>query len=644
MKTSAQPSRLRGRSRWSAVIALAAWSIPAGITRADEPVRRTPAAPPAATATADTKADTKADAKAAPAAPGVPGSTPPGTRSGATAPARSGTAAGAPDSAPPAKPAPQPPGEGTAAPAAAPAAALAAQPPVPPAGPVAAPDLRRQLANLDGGGLRESLSDAPNFVGDGCAPTANASRAAIGRVGIVGQNMLMNGGIAGGGIAGEQSLYLSGTGAGVYQLPGNLQTITALQAAGVTGVPAGSSGPLANYGESLGIPVVNQAKPGAPNSIIPPGSYPGLANGVLESLYPNASNPVTSYVPDASGYLGPVPNLAPPQYTSYAFYDYVVDVNSLMPGANVGFLKLAENVSPLPRDRVYMNYSYFNNALLGDMRQDVNRFTPGLEKTFYDGWTSIEVRTPFASTYANSQFVDPNDPCGLTDGQAVEFGNMSVIFKSIIALGQTWAWTGGMQVALPTAGDTIVRSAPGGPTLVRVNNDSVRLMPFSGLIWAPSDRWYSQTLLQLDTAANGNPAYLGFPGSTTIPPDGLAQVGKLQYPTFLYLSFSGGYWLYKNDRGRLTGFSPIAELHVNQALQGSDVLNGPNYRLGNNYGVVSLVNGVVGANWEWGTRSTLTAAYVTPLGGGVDRWFDGEVRMFYNWRFGPQSNLTRAQF
>jgi hypothetical protein len=116
-------------------------------------------------------------------------------------------------------------------------------------------------------------------------------------------------------------------------------------------------------------------------------------------------------------------------------------------------------------------------------------------------------------------------------------------------------------VALPTAGDTIVRSAPGGQTLVRVNNDSVRLMPFSGLIWAPNDRWYSQTLLQLDTATNGNPAYLGFPGSTTIPPGGLAQVGKLQYPTFLYLSFSGGYWLYKNDRGRLTG-------HIGQLRHG----------------------------------------------------------------------------
>jgi hypothetical protein len=40
----------------------------------------------------------------------------------------------------------------------------------------------------------------------------------------------------------------------------------------------------------------------------------------------------------------------------------------------------------------------------------------------------------------------------------------------------------------------------------------------------------------------------------------------------------------------------------------------------------------------------MTFAYVTPLGGGFDRFFDGELRAFVNWRFGPQNRLTRAQF
>jgi hypothetical protein len=45
-----------------------------------------------------------------------------------------------------------------------------------------------------------------------------------------------------------------------------------------------------------------------------------------------------------------------------------------------------------------------------------------------------------------------------------------------------------------------------------------------------------------------------------------------------------------------------------------------------------------------GTRATLTFASVTPLGGGVDRWFNGEFRAFWNYRFGPQNRLIRVQF
>ena len=43
-------------------------------------------------------------------------------------------------------------------------------------------------------------------------------------------------------------------------------------------------------------------------------------------------------------------------------------------------------------------------------------------------------------------------------------------------------------------------------------------------------------------------------------------------------------------------------------------------------------------------RHRLQAGYVTPLGGGADRFFDGELRAMYNWRFGPQNALRRAQF
>jgi len=501
----------------------------------------------------------------------------------------------------------------------------------PPAAPAprrdpAVPDLQRQFAEIDAGGLGEALSAVPNFIGDGCAPGGSTAQLPIGRLAVVSQSMRFD-------PAGQSLL---GTAAGVYKFPDAIDSVTAIQAAGITGVPAGANGPLATITGPIVIGVTNPA--GGPNSITPPGNdYPAVTNGVFQAIYPGAAG-VTVYVPEASGFVTSTTTgqiLA----DSYAFYDYVIDTSLLIPGANVGFVKLTENVSPLPRDRVYMNYSYFHNALIGDLRNDVNRFTPGFEKTFADGWTSIEVRTPFAATVANSQVIDPADPCGVTNSQGVEFGNMSVIFKSVIAVERTWAWTGGLQVMAPTAGDVVLRSAPGGPEVIRVDNESTRLMPFTGFIWAPNDTFFSQSLLQVDTAANGNPAFLATPGVA-----GLDYVGQLEYPTFLYLSFGTGFWAYKSNATSLTGFAPIAEVHVNQALDGSDVIEGGTYRLGTDYGVVSLVNALVGCNFEWGTRSTLTFAYVTPLGGGVDRWFDGELRAFWNYRFGPQTRLTRVQF
>lgn len=429
---------------------------------------------------------------------------------------------------------------------------------------------------------------------------------------------------------------LQGQSAGVYKFPDSLSSVAAIQATGNAGIPAGAVS-LTTVPGPIVMGVTNPA--GGPGSLVPPGNgYPVYANTGFQSLYPGV-NGVTTFVPSASGFI-PLPvTSALPSYDSYAFYDYVVDTAVLMPGANVGFVKLSENVSPLPRDRVYFNYSYFQNSLLGSTRNNVNRFTPGVEKTFADGWTSIEVRTPFAATLANTQTLDPTESCGIGDAQAVEFGNMSVIFKSVIALGRSWAWTGGMQVTIPTAGDVVLNGAAGGPAAVRIDNRSVRLMPFMAGIWAPNDVWFGQALLQMDTAANGNPAFLAVPGQT-----GLENVGQLQYPTFMYLSFSTGYWAYRSTSARFTGFAPIAEIHVNQAMQAADVIQGAQYRLGADSGVVSLVNGLVGCNFEWGTRSTLTFAYVTPLGGGVDRWFDGEFRAFWNWRFGPQNRLTRVQF
>jgi hypothetical protein len=224
---------------------------------------------------------------------------------------------------------------------------------------------------------------------------------------------------------------------------------------------------------------------------------------------------------------------------------------------------------------------------------------------------------------------------------------MSVIFKTLVWEDKTWALTTGMQVMVPTANDTFVNGVNAlGENIqnVYVANESVHLMPFIGGIWAPNERWFNQALLQVETDVNGNLAYVNNNFQTGIAGRELTQVGRIRYPNFMYISLATGYWLYKDNTQNFTGFAPVMELHVNQGLSTYCPQNAFGYQLGPDLGQVSITNALVGCNFEWGERSTLTFGYVTPLGGGVDRYFDGELRALYNWRFGPQNRLTRAQF
>jgi hypothetical protein len=71
----------------------------------------------------------------------------------------------------------------------------------------------------------------------------------------------------------------------------------------------------------------------------------------------------------------------------------------------VGRTKIADDNSPLPRDRFIFNYDYFNNASLGS-GIDVSRISLGVEKTFLDQQASVELRIPFASTLDSTSTAD----------------------------------------------------------------------------------------------------------------------------------------------------------------------------------------------------------------------------------------------
>jgi hypothetical protein len=321
---------------------------------------------------------------------------------------------------------------------------------------------------------------------------------------------------------------------------------------------------------------------------------------------------------DPDGLIGILPSVYVP-----------TDNLAAAPGANVGRIKLSENVSPIPRDRVYVNYSNFNNtALAGGV--DVNRVTPGVEKTFFDGNASIEIRTPFAHTIDSTL----GPAAGATPtADSTEFGNMSIYLKAIFAQNESWVISGGLGFALPTASDFVARDAFGDEVL-RVDNESVHLLPFLAATYAPNDRFFAQGMVQLDFDPTGNTVYV----------DG-ARLGDADDMNYAFVSTSIGYWLFRDtcsDRW-ITGVAPIAELHYNGSLKQGDDLDGDAGTVFTAPDDIHLLNAVVGLNFMVGQCGSLTLAYATPLTGG-DPQFENEFRVLFNWYFGSANRFNRVQF
>lgn len=288
-------------------------------------------------------------------------------------------------------------------------------------------------------------------------------------------------------------------------------------------------------------------------------------------------------------------------------------------GGVVGRQKLVENSSPIPRDRVFFNYSLFQNVRFTPSGIDVNRFVPGFEKTFFDQIVSLEVRAPFASTLnsdvvAGAFFNDTN----------TEFGNVTLYGKALLHSSDTIAIGAGLGVALPTADDVNVRFIDGEP-LIQIQNQAVHLLPYIGGVYAPNDQFYSQFILQFDVDANGNPTSINdFQGF-------LAPAGTLNDATWCFASFNMGYWMYRTDPSeRLSGISPMVEVHYNKALTTLDTVQMGSFQVGQPFTNVEMINAIAGVNLEFFGVSYLTLAYVAPLTTGNDRFFDGEFRALLN--------------
>lgn len=292
-------------------------------------------------------------------------------------------------------------------------------------------------------------------------------------------------------------------------------------------------------------------------------------------------------------------------------------------------VKIADNNKALPMNRCYFTYQHFNNALETTAAPgtpsfaSVDRYTIGLEKTFFDDRWSVDVRMPFAGGFQTDV------PAYAVDGG--DIGNLAVLLKRILVAGPCGSVAVGMGIDMPTGSDLHGRI---GTSDLLIENNAVFLSPYVGFLWVPNQRLFYQGFLQVDVATNGDRLRItenGQQGVTTSPQ-------RITEQSLMYVDLSAGYWLYRDQCARrVTGLASIAEVHYTGTLNDANVLEGTanttEYRLGDLMGEVDFVDLTVGLHAELPRCTNLRVAGVFPLENGPQKPFDAELQISINRRF-----------
>ena len=288
------------------------------------------------------------------------------------------------------------------------------------------------------------------------------------------------------------------------------------------------------------------------------------------------------------------------------------------PGVATRRIKIAENFSPEVRDRAFLSYSFFNDAF-GNLG-DISRYVVGFEKILWSDLVSFEARLPLAGTFGSVQAIDgiPN--------RDFEIGNTTLILKAVLLRNDRFIWSGGTGISLPTADDSVAQL--GGQNVIRINNESIHLLPFMGLLYRFHSKTSIQSYLQLDVATNGDPVFANLLGGT------LPQIGTFNDSALLHADIAVNHTFYRNDRAKcLRAAIANAEIHYSGTLQSADVVtsNGLTYtNLQENF---NIVNATVGTHLQFGDRLVVTPGVAVPLQRGLNRQFDYEaiVQANYLW-------------
>jgi hypothetical protein len=267
--------------------------------------------------------------------------------------------------------------------------------------------------------------------------------------------------------------------------------------------------------------------------------------------------------------------------------------------------KMADNMSPIPMDRVFFNYNHFHSAVnrADGSRWTLDRYVFGLEKTFRDGLWSVEFRLPVIGGLDADQ--------GTVDSfYGTQFGNIPIVLKRYLWCNECAGITGGVAVTLPTAQDA--RVYDGSNELRSIESEAWFLQPYLGWIYAPTDRLWMQGFFAWDFDTGGS----------QINNDSGVELGVLQYQNLFFIDYSAGYWLYRNPCGTyLKGIAPMFELHYTTTMNDADAVGG----ITNNANRVDFLNCTGGVLLQMTDLSSLRVAGVAPLLERPNRNFDAEV-------------------
>jgi hypothetical protein len=283
--------------------------------------------------------------------------------------------------------------------------------------------------------------------------------------------------------------------------------------------------------------------------------------------------------------------------------------------------KIADNQSPLPQDRVYFNFNYYNNVNYAIQRKfnapvsgiQIYRYLGGVEKTFLDGLASVGL----TDSINNLSAVSSHPGLG---GTSTAMGDLTVFTKLVLfqawednqamnALGgfgypaqvgfrNGYLISGGLALTMPTG--------PGGFAGAAFSKSfrTLGIQPFLGYFYSRGN-FYLQGFEAIDVPTDPNDM------------------------TLIFNDIGMGYYVYRNPNldTFITAFAPTFEVHANVPLNHTDV-NNVRDPIANK----TVVDLTLGGNVQFGQRTVLLLGAVTPVTG--PRPYAVEAVALLNFYFG----------